>query len=127
MKTTGGKYFMIILSGVALLIFATALWLYVFSIYEVKYVVDTNDKYDDYNLVTITGNPLNAFGKTVLFRKIENTFEVISGNKSVISSQMHGNEFVLKLMKKGGEKVSVKASCELSLFPTIIDIDDNLK
>ena len=123
-KTRGNKILTLI---IALIIFTTGVFavLYVFNIYGIIFSSSCkNLTADNISTIKIEAVPVNAFGKRVPFRSVYAEYEIIEG-KSIISISTENKKtglLVLKSKYKTG-KVLIKAHCNKSLLPSIIEFN----
>lgn len=110
---------------IIIIIIALASYSYLFKIYETRIETSTNSLFADNNSsVTITAVPVNAFGMRVPFRKVITNFQIREGNNlvTIVIQDNFAGKLVLRAKDKVG-KVVIYAKPELSLLPTLIEIN----
>lgn len=97
---------------------------YVYSIYEIKYEVSNQIIFCNSNSTTkIKVFGINAIGYKITFRTISAHYEIIEGQElvEIINQEFSTGEFEIKALNKPG-KVTIRATSQYSLLPTIIEI-----
>ncbi len=122
MKLSDGKYKLLALGFMVLMVIGTLMWLYVFSIYEVKYITSESVNDRGERLVCIHPVPLNSFGKPAPFRDLKSQYEILSGSERI--GEYVEDDYDTKFIVKGdsGAAILVKAISEFSLYDTVLEI-----
>jgi len=107
-------------AGSLLLIASFFLWIFIFSIYEVKFEkVQCNE--DGKIFFEIRPVTLNLMGFSVPFRNIEASYKV-SDTDFKVSQYKKGVVRIECLNEKVSQKVEIVCSTEFNLFPELINL-----
>jgi uncharacterized protein with von Willebrand factor type A (vWA) domain len=109
---------------VVLLLFAVSFFVYyfIFNIYELTYKVEIKRSTENTSII-IKSIPLNSFGKKAIFRNAPANFEIKEGRKLVeIQEENFGKGYFVIITKEKNGFVSIDASSEYALFPSVLRI-----
>ncbi len=97
---------------------------FIFSIYEVKIVVEPKEVFADPSTeIKVTAKPINAMGWEVPFRTVKAKFKILEGNDLVIIKLVDEENGFILLQSIGTEgKVGIYIDSEYSLFPSYIEV-----
>lgn len=97
---------------------------FIFSIYEVKIVVESREVFADPSTeIKVTAKPINAMGWEVPFRTVKTKFKILEGNDLVIIKLVDEENGFILLQSIGTEgKVGIYIDSEYSLFPSFIEV-----
>lgn len=103
-------------------VFITVIWLYFFSIYEVRYVSNPDKLTTDASSsVEITAIPINSFGVKAIFRQPHTDFFIEEGGDLIDYEKFNNENRIVKLKSKGkAGKVTLILRSKHSLNPAII-------
>ncbi len=113
-----------ILFFIVLVLAGFILHYFIFSIYEVKIVVNPSEVFADPSTeIKVTVKPINAMGWEIPFRTVKAKFKILEGNDLVIIKLVDEENGFILLQSVGTEgKVGIYIDSEYSLFPSYIEI-----
>ncbi len=113
-----------ILFFIVLVLAGVILHYFIFSIYEVKIVVEPKEVFADPSTeIKVTAKPINAMGWEVPFRTVKAKFKILEGNDLVIIKLVDEENGFILLQSMGTEgKVGIYIYSEYSLFPSYIEV-----
>jgi hypothetical protein len=113
-----------ILFFIVLVLAGFILHYFIFSIYEVKIVVNPSEVFADPSTeIKVTVKPINAMGWEIPFRTVKAKFKILEGNDLVIIKLVDEENGFILLQSVGTEgKVGIYIDSEYFLFPSYIEI-----
>jgi len=113
-----------ILFFIVLVLAGFILHYFIFSIYEVKIVVNPSEVFADPSTeIKVTVKPINSMGWEIPFRTVKAKFKILEGNDLVIIKLVDKENGFILLQSVGTEgKVGIYIDSEYSLFPSYIEI-----
>ncbi|MEO8399702.1 MAG: hypothetical protein ABI550_07805 [Ignavibacteriaceae bacterium] len=97
---------------------------YIFSIYEVTYLIKPEKLFaDNHSTVSILAEPLNSFGLKAPFRNSYTDFEITEGEEliEVILEDKETGKLIIKAKDKTG-KVVIHIKTKYALLPSSVEI-----
>ncbi len=104
-------------------------YLYVFNIYEVTYAVKPQSlPADSKSIITISSEPINAFGWEAPFRKAPAAFNIKEGNDLIDILSEDNGRGILKIKSKNKPgRIILYVKSKYALLPSAIEINIYLK
>lgn len=99
------------------ILLAAISWLYLFSIYEVRFEVENLD-----GAVTVSCIPVNSLGKRVPFRNLKCSYYFTTGEERISQIARSESTISFKLSADTGSAIKLKAITDLNVFPSVIEI-----
>jgi hypothetical protein len=120
------NYMMIILIVVFLIAFS-AVYHFLFSIYEVEVKTNFIKNYSgDTSDVKVSVIPINSLGKKIIFRKVHAEFEITSGANfaDIILCNKKKGKMVLRV-NRNRDVIIVRVKSKYALMPSEVEIPDS--
>jgi hypothetical protein len=93
------------------------LWMYVFSIYEIRYNPVYSNQTSNPKLLEIKCSPLNSFGRMAPFRNPQYYINVIKGNEFINNITIEQNRINISFIDFTNEDLVIEINSNLNLFP----------
>ncbi len=113
----------ILLILVLIFVVATLLWLYIFSIYEIRYKPVYYEQIANSSKILIYCTPLNSLGLKAPLRKVTYNVDVIKGESLIKNVVCAKSQIIIEYFDSGDSKISISVSSSLSLFPYRLTIN----